>query len=120
MPPSFDEWKEKLTNPARDWLLTILHFAVTLERSDRATVLAMARELDRPGTGEVEMTFAFFVRTSFEFCNAIADKNDPNRIAVLRRIGANRRPPSQTRARSGNRNWALDDAVGGVNKIPAG
>ena len=49
------------------------------------TVLAMARELDRPGMGEAEATFVFFTRTSFEFCNAIADKNDPNRIAVLRR-----------------------------------
>lgn len=77
--------KEKLTNPARDWLLAILRFAVTLERNDRAAVLALARGLDRPGTGEVATTFAFFVRTSFEFCNAIADRNDPNRIAVLRR-----------------------------------
>jgi hypothetical protein len=76
---------EKLTNKARDWLLTILRFAVTLERNDRAAVLAMARELDRPGMGEAEATFAFFTRTSFEFCNAIADKSDPNRIAVLRR-----------------------------------
>jgi hypothetical protein len=76
---------EKLTNKARDWLLTILRFAVTLERNDRAAVLAMARELDRPGVGEAEATFAFFTRTSFEFCNAIADKSDPNRIAVLRR-----------------------------------
>jgi hypothetical protein len=76
---------EKLTNKARDWLLTILRFAVTLERNDRATVLAMARELDRSGMGEAEVTFAFFTRTSFEFCNAIADISDPNRIAVLRR-----------------------------------
>jgi hypothetical protein len=76
---------EKLTNKARDWLLTILRFAVTLERNDRAAVLAMARELDRPGMGEAEAPFAFFTRTSFEFCNAIADKGDPNRIAVLRR-----------------------------------
>jgi hypothetical protein len=75
--------KEKLTNPARDWLLAILRFAVTLERNDRAAVLALARGLDRPGMGEAEATFAFFARTSFEFCNAIADKNDPNRIAVL-------------------------------------
>ena len=66
--------KEELTDPARDWLLAILHFAITLERNDRANVMAMARELDRPGTGEVATTFAFFARTSFEFCNAIADK----------------------------------------------
>lgn len=85
MAPASMNGKEKLTNPARDWLLAILHFAITLERSDRANVMAMARELDRPGTGEVATTFAFFARTSFEFCNAIADKNDPNRIAVFRR-----------------------------------
>ncbi|HET7166726.1 MAG TPA: hypothetical protein VFI94_16450 [Pseudolabrys sp.] len=76
---------EKLTNKARDWLFTILRFAVTLERNDRAAVLAIAQELDRPGMGEAEAPFAFFTRTSFEFCNAIADKSDPNRIAVLRR-----------------------------------
>ena len=76
---------EKPTNDARDWLLAILRFAVTLERNDRANVMAMARELDRTGPGEVATTFAFFARTSFEFCNAIADSNDPNRIAVLRR-----------------------------------
>jgi hypothetical protein len=73
----------KLTNKARDWLLAILRFAVTLERNDRVAVLAMARELDRPGMGEAATTFAFFTRTSFEFCNAIADKNDPNRTAIL-------------------------------------
>lgn len=76
---------EKLTKEARDWLLAILRFAVTLERNDRAAVLAMARELDRPGIDEPATTFAFFTRTSSEFCNAIADKNTPNRIAVLRR-----------------------------------
>jgi hypothetical protein len=75
----------KLTNKARDWLLAILRFAVTLERNDRVAVLAMARELDRPGMGEAATTFAFFTRTSLEFCNAIADKNDPNRTAILLR-----------------------------------
>jgi hypothetical protein len=57
-------------------------FAVTLERKDRAAVLAMARELDRPGMGKAATTFAFFTRTSLEFCNAIIDKNVPNRIAM--------------------------------------
>jgi hypothetical protein len=85
MAPALMSGKEKLPNPARDWLLAILRFAVTLERNDRAAVLALARGLDRPGTGEVATTFAFFARTSFEFCNAIADKNDLNGIAVLRR-----------------------------------
>ena len=76
---------EKLTKKAKDWLLAILRFAITLERNDRAAVLAMARELDRPGIGEAMTTFAFLTRTSFEFCNAIANKNDPNRGVVVRR-----------------------------------
>lgn len=77
--------QEREAQRVRDWLLAILRFAITLDDKDRVTVLAMAGELDRPGMGQAATAFAFFTRTSTEFCNAIADKNDPNRIAVLRR-----------------------------------
>ena len=67
----------------RNWLLAILRFAVTAEQNDRAIVLAIAKEMDR---SELHATaFAFFVRTSTELCNAIADRNDPRRVATLTR-----------------------------------
>ena len=37
------EWR---TKKVRDWLLAILRFAVTLEQTDRTSVLAMAEEMD--------------------------------------------------------------------------
>jgi hypothetical protein len=76
---------DKLTQKAKDWLLAILRFAVTLEPADRAAVLKIASELDRPGTDPTSAKFAFFTRTSSDFCNAISDKNNPERTAILRR-----------------------------------
>ena len=73
-----DEWRSK---KVRDWLLAILRFAVTVEQNDRAIVLAIAKEMDRSGLHAT--AFAFFVRTSTELCNAIADRNDPRRVATL-------------------------------------
>lgn len=70
------------TMKVRDWLLAILRFAVTLEQTDRATVLAIAEELDRAGS--LGASFSFFIRISTELCNAIADKDDPKRVATLR------------------------------------
>jgi hypothetical protein len=70
------------TGKVRDWLLAILRFAVTLDQSDRAAVLTMAREMDRSGSN-AEPAFAFFLRTSAELCNAIADKDNPKRVAAL-------------------------------------
>ena len=69
----------------RDWLLAILRFAVTLEQADRAVVLAIAKEMDRRGVGVASTAFAFFARTSNELCDAIADRDDPKRVATLRR-----------------------------------
>jgi len=77
--------KERLTQKARDWLLAILRFAVTLAPADRAAVLKLAHELDRPGTDSTSANFTFFTRTSFDFCNAICDKNNPERMTILRR-----------------------------------
>ena len=74
------EWP---TGQVRNWLLAILRFAVTLEQADRVAVLALAGILDRSGAG-VGAGFSFFTRTSTEFCNAIAEKDDSKRIAALR------------------------------------
>ena len=68
----------------RDWLLATLRFAVTLEQTDRATVLAIAKNMDQSGSRLASTAFAFFIRTSTELCNAIADKDDPKRVATLR------------------------------------
>ena len=68
----------------RDWLLATLRFAVTLEQTDRATVLAIAKNMDRSESRIASTAFAFFIRTSTELCNAVADKDDPKRVATLR------------------------------------
>ena len=76
---------ERLTRAIREWLLAILRFAITLEPADRAKVLVIARELDQLGQDSAAKAFAFFTRTSFDFCNAIADKDSPSRGVILRR-----------------------------------
>ncbi len=77
--------KDELAQKARNWLLAILRFAVTLEQTDREAVLKIAHELDRPRTDSTRANFAFFTRTSLDFCDAISDKNNPERTAILRR-----------------------------------
>jgi hypothetical protein len=69
----------------RDWLFARLRFAVSLDQSDRTNVLLMADEMDRLGLRVDRAGFTFFVRTSTEFCDAIAHKEDPERVATLRR-----------------------------------
>ena len=90
--------KDKLTPKARDWLLMILRFAVTLEPTDRVAVLKIAHELDRPKTDSTSANFTFFTRTSFDFCNAISDKNNPERTTILRRNIARIEDPRLKRA----------------------
>jgi hypothetical protein len=67
----------------RAWYLAILRFAVTLDDTDRLTILAIAQELDRCGRQEHESEFRFFRRTSSELCLAIF-RHDENGSAVLR------------------------------------
>jgi hypothetical protein len=69
----------------RQWLLAILRFALTLDPTDRADVLTLAKILDRPVSLGRETDFNFFDRMSTEFCEAIADRHYPNRLAILRR-----------------------------------
>lgn len=76
-----DSWRAK---KVKDWLLAILRFAVTMEQADKSTVLAIADEMDRSGFC-VNTAFTFFGRTSSALCSAIADQDDPQRVAILRR-----------------------------------
>ena len=71
------------TRKVKEWLLAVLRFALTLEPADRTTVLAIAEEMDRFGSPAA--LFSFFVKTSIELCDAIADTNDPRRVTTLRR-----------------------------------
>ena len=73
------------THRVDDWLLAILRFSLTLQAKDKAAVQAMADELDRLGFVARRPEFSFFLRTSTELCNAIADLSYPERNAVLRR-----------------------------------
>jgi len=71
------------TRKVREWLLAVLRFALTLEPVDRTTVLAIAEEMDRFGSPAA--SFSFFIKTSIELCDAIANTNDPQRVTTLRR-----------------------------------
>ena len=69
----------------QDWLFAILRFAVTLEDCHRAAVMAHVDAMDRLATDHGQAGFAFFLRTSEEFCDAIAAPDGPSKSAVLRR-----------------------------------
>ena len=79
---SSQEWQAQ---KVREWLLAILRFAVTMDQADLAAVQAIAIEMDRLGSYPDAATFAFFSRSSAEFCHAAANKDDPNSIVLLRR-----------------------------------
>jgi hypothetical protein len=68
----------------RQWLLGILRFAVTLEQCDRAAVMCVAAEMDRPGASTTQSGFSYFTRTSTKLCNCIAAKYDFDKLAELR------------------------------------
>ena len=74
------EWQSR---KIKNWLLTILRFAVTRDETDRMYVLETAREIDRQSAVSGETSFSFFVRTSAEICNMIVADQDPKRRATL-------------------------------------
>ena len=72
------------TKKVRDWLLTILRYAVTLHDADRSAVLVIAEEIDKLGShAEEPPAFKFFRRTSIELCSAILDAQNSKKSAVL-------------------------------------
>lgn len=76
------DWQARKVN---NWLLAVLRFSLTLEPEDRAHVLAMADEIDRLQFVADQPKFSFFLRTSVELCNAVADLEYPGRNEVLHR-----------------------------------
>lgn len=75
-----EEWQSR---KIKNWLLTLLRFAVTRDNTDRMCVLEAAREIDHQNRDPDDTSFSFFVRTSAEICNAIASQHDSNRQATL-------------------------------------
>ena len=82
----------------REWLLAILRFAVTRDQADLTIVQAIAIEMDRLGSPLDATKFAFFAKSSDEFCHAIVNKDDPTRVARLRRHFARIDDPRLRRA----------------------
>lgn len=76
---------ERQSERIRNWLLTILRFAVTQDDTDRMRVLDAARELDHQAP-DGNPSFSFFARTSAEVWNAIVADADARRQAVLNRL----------------------------------
>ena len=68
----------------RAWQLAVLRFAVTLDKSDRLNVLALAAEVDRLGGERIEASLHFFRRTSVEICSAILGQQDDADAVMVR------------------------------------
>jgi hypothetical protein len=69
----------------RDWLLALLRYAVTRHDADESAVLVIAEEIDKLGScAKDRSAFKFFRKTSTELCNAILDKQNSKKSAVLR------------------------------------
>jgi hypothetical protein len=69
-----------------DWLFAMLRFAVTLDHVDRINVMSIAEDLDSFGSRVSQVGFRFFTRTSSQFCEAAANRDDPERVMILRRF----------------------------------
>jgi DNA-binding GntR family transcriptional regulator len=67
----------------RDWLLAILRYAVTLAQSDRAAAATIAEALDGAESRRERTGFRFFTKTNSEFCDAIADRDNPQAANAL-------------------------------------
>jgi len=70
----------------RDWLLAIVRFALSRDEADRQTILALAEELDGLGSLPGRASFSFFRRATADLERAIADREDPHRTAIVRRL----------------------------------
>jgi hypothetical protein len=73
-------------NALRAWQLALLRFAITLDNADRLALLAIAAELDAPGSRPpAGRAFKFFHRASTELCEAILNPQHADSDAVLQR-----------------------------------
>jgi hypothetical protein len=68
----------------RDWLFAILRFAVTLDQSDRAAAMVLAREIDHLGSHMSHSGFSYFSKTSSRFCDCIVANNRLDNTNELR------------------------------------
>jgi len=78
-PTGFHDWN------IREWLLSLLRFAVTRQQSDHAVALTTADKLDSLGGQWRPAAPRFFTRTTDEVCAAISATPDGQDNAVLRR-----------------------------------
>ena len=70
----------------RSWQLAVLRFAITMDNADRLAMLAIAAELDAPGSRpSTRSAFGFFYKTSAELCHAIINPLHSTSDAVLQR-----------------------------------
>jgi hypothetical protein len=79
------ENRDRCDRVVKTWLLSLLRFAVTRDRDDRQTVLALAAEIDKLGsrsTGNAD--FSFFSKNGADICAAIDNPDDAAGIATLR------------------------------------
>lgn len=68
------------------WQLALLRFAVTTDDADRLALLAIAGQLDAPGShSSTPCAFKFFRQASAILCGAIVNPQHPGSAAVLQR-----------------------------------
>lgn len=77
-----DDW---VTKKVREWLLSLLRFAITLEPMDRFTVMSCAREMDLSPFQFLRSSPGFFLRETTDVCSAILAARGPDRALVLER-----------------------------------
>jgi hypothetical protein len=70
----------------RAWQLALLRFAITMDNADRLALLAIAAELDSPGSRpSARPAFRFFYNASAELCHAIINPHLAASAALLQR-----------------------------------
>jgi hypothetical protein len=77
-----DDWQ---TRKVREWLLSLLRFAITLEPADRFAVMSYASEMDLRSFQFTRSSPGFFLRETAGICAAIAAIGGPERALVLER-----------------------------------
>ncbi|MDB5606054.1 MAG: hypothetical protein JWP25_2954 [Bradyrhizobium sp.] len=77
---------ERHAKALRAWQLALLRFAITMDNADRLALLAIAAELDAPGSRpSTRPAFKFFYTTSAELRHAIINPLPSTSNAVLQR-----------------------------------
>jgi hypothetical protein len=77
-----DDW---LARKVREWLLSLLRFAITLEPTDRFAVMSCASEMDLSSFQFGRSSPGFFLRETAEVCGAVVAACTPESTLVLKR-----------------------------------